>query len=338
MTRLKYFSIPLVLGFLAFAFWAKPFEEPETTVLNTSDNQIFVEFALNVQELTSPTQSLETINRVLDIHETYDVGIDIFLTDPVAQNIIKNDPILLERLITSPVVAVSYHVRPPAPYYPSFDWLGIKSMDQEELYTTILEYEEHALDFTTGLPTDEPGGYEYLKELIGYAPKIVGMQEIGDIGKTATRIYQEKGAIFAVKHKSEIILGEMLYETLYLRPETHDLRLSGYAEDTQDGAKVIEEVVKDLPSSGRRFIGIKYHENDFYLDGALWTFMWDGHGPKKTANQPPFSLEPDITPLSEEEQAQHWQLYESTVKYISENREIYYPINAFDLEIMLENF
>lgn len=312
------------------------FEEKNASELDVEDG-IYTLFSMNTHDWVFSDYSAATINRVIDIHETYDVPVGIYLTDPVFQIYLEEYPELIERLTTSEVVDVSHHFRPSMPLYEGFDILGITKMEEDEMYDAILPYEEYALDLETGLTTEEPGGYEYMKEIFGYAPLAVGHTDNRFYGKVLSQIYKEKGAIFAVVHGKDSDLGKMV-NGLYVRPEHLEIKLYESYRDTQDGGEVIEARLDELPEDGIRFIGIKYHENNFYATNTpFWPVFWEDSD-KTTPLEPPYDLNAsegiiDIRP--EIMQEQHWELYESTVKFISENRDIYHPVGLFDVAEML---
>ena len=113
--------------------------------------------------------------RVIDLHESLDVPIDISLTTTMVDIYESQYMDLLRRLFTSRVVCLGYHGRPPLPYHTDFDWLGISAMSSEQQRSTIYNYETHGLDLTTGQPTLAAGGYAKLVSLAGYAPPSVGI-------------------------------------------------------------------------------------------------------------------------------------------------------------------
>ena len=120
----------------------------QTTVpVNVNDYAIF---SINVQDFSYPEQSAAVLDRIITLNETYNVPVDIYLTDVMAQIYAEQFPQLLERLKTSPVVAISYHYRAPRPYANNYDWLGLRNMSADELYQTVLRYETHAVDPVTG--------------------------------------------------------------------------------------------------------------------------------------------------------------------------------------------
>lgn len=308
----------------------------------------YISFTLNVQEFLFVEEGIETVNKVIDLHEQYNVPIDIYVTNAIVQIYEENAPELLERLKTSSVVAVSYHVRPPLPYYTKYDFLGLDEMSEEELYETIVNYEEHALDLNTGLALEEQGGYEYLKELIGYAPLCVGTQAgTGVVAETVSRVFKEKGAMFTVVHgqsftpydsgeclsirqDSFMKLGEKRYD-IYIRPENVDLRLFQCLD--KEAGEVIEEGFSYVDSDVV-FLNVKMHDNDFYSEKSAWTTAYLG-GPRKAFNAGDFNYldyKDETLLLDTEAREEMWNIYEEAVIYASSNYDI---INLFDVEEML---
>ena len=53
-------------------------------------------------------------------------------------------------MLTSPIVALNYHTRPPVPYRESFDWLGLTNMTSNAVFSVVTDYETHALDLVNG--------------------------------------------------------------------------------------------------------------------------------------------------------------------------------------------
>lgn len=301
---------------------------------------IYTMFTLNVHDWVFPENSAETVNRVIDIHEKYNVGVDIYITDSVFQRYVTDYPDLVERLKTSPVVAVSYHVRAPAPYSSGFDDIGgLNNMNEEELYEILTDYEENKLDLETGLFLDEPGGYQLMKDIIGYAPVVTGLSIGGEIGEVLARVYQDKGVEFIVEHDI-VDLSDQKYG-VYVRPEHKEVKLYEMVRDYEGGEDVFEEALEQMTEAekGPQFINFKYHENNFYLqDTPFWPVYWEDKN-KTTPKKPPFDVRihdetPDFRPQNQQDA--HWFLYENTVKYASENKEEFNPINAFDLVDMLQ--
>lgn len=313
--------------------------EPEPMVEMPTEG-VYTLFSLNVHDFPFWEESAEAVNHVIDIHEQYDVPVDIYVNDQIFQFYVAEAPELVERLKTSPVVTVGYHLRAPAPYYFDYkknDYLGLNELSDEELYETLLRYEEHKLDLETGGTLEAPGGYQFVKDTIGYAPPIVSTIVATDrIQKTLSKIYAEKGALYTIVHGRSIDLGEK-QSGLLIRPEHVDYKLYEKVGRLEDGAAIFEDALSQIPTEGLRFIGMKYHENNFYNVGTPFWPIYYTNEKKTQPLSPPFDLtasEGLIEDRTEEEEAAHWALYESVVKYASEHQEEVHPIGAWDLEAL----
>lgn len=305
-----------------------PAAVPTDTALGTKKN--YVSFVINTQEFIYDDLSAETLNRIIDIHERYGIPVDVYLDDAIAQKYETNAPELLERLKTSDVVAVSYHIRPPKPYYSGFDWAGLDEMAADDLLDLLTEYETHAVDPTTAEPTDAPGGYGHLSELMGYAPVVAAMQPNPESGPALARLFREMGASFFIEHRAEPIeLGEKK-SGVYLRPETEEVRLFARTDETA------EEIVAGTFANadavdGPTFVNVKVHDNDFIADASAWTSIYIAKG---THRRPPFDLTLGTTNrslLSDEESETLWSSYEASVAYVAEHSDLYTAVNAFGL-------
>lgn len=324
-----------------------PENEIKEEITPVDGTVMYVLFSLNVHDWTLPEESIATLNRILDIHEKYNVPIEMYLDDQVMQIYYEQSPELIERLRTSPVVAVSYHLRPPTPYYTGleFDFIGLEDLDETTLRETLLDYEEHAIDLETGEPTDDPGGYEFVKEVMGYAPLTVsGFEKFGKIGKISPDIYNEKGALFVVVHgklgEDQLVveLGEKK-DSLYVRPSTVDVRL--FESVGQDTITVLQQAEQEALQAGVSpvFMSIKMHEDDFYADGVSpWRYVYykENEKGRMIAQKPPYDITgaEDAALLTEEDREAIWQHYENAVAYVA-SREDFDAINAFDLKEML---
>ena len=293
----------------------------QRSVAETGD---YVMFAINVQDFSYPELSVATVRRILDIHETYQVPVDIYLTNTMADLYAADAPDLLERLRTSSVASVSYHVRPPSPYYTDYDWAGLGTLSRAEQEAAILAYESHGLDLVTGEPTAGPGGYAKLAETMGYAPVVVGAQTNGGLGPAVNTVFRELGAELLVEHGRAINLGEMR-DGIALRPEHYDLLLFQHiGEKPKTLLKDALAEAKATPGAvAPFFVGVKMHDNDFFAVESAWVTNY-ARGPKR----PPFDPTRLSDLLSDAEQQAVWKQYEKTVKYVGRKRATYQPVNA----------
>ena len=304
-------------------------------------------FSLNVHDWTHPHESVATVERVLDIHEEYGVPVDIYFTDPLFRMTFEKNPELIERLKNSSVATVAYHIRPPVPYYPNFDWFGLNALSDDELYTILYAYETHALDLETGMYTEEPGGYAYVKDVMSYAPPSVGILPGGRIGDVLGRVYADLGDTFAVTHSQDhVVLGKKVGSTgLYYRPEDEDVKIYEEARRTQDGGAVLEAYLTEDSPEEPIFLGVKYHDDNFFTIGGTpwWMVYFSSTEVEKrdgtiVPRVPPFPLD-EMSSVgrlqTEEESAQDWELYESALKYVAEHPEKITPMNLFMLQDVL---
>ena len=321
-----------------------PSSSVETTNSSTPSSTLgldgvkYTMFILNVHDWLNGNDSIETVNKVIDIHEKYEVPVNIYLTDPVVQLYVEKAPDLIERFKTSKYVTISYHSRAPTPYYSNFDIIGIHELSDDEIYDKIMEYETHKIDLATGLPTESEGGYAYLKEIIGYAPVTVGIgSEYKNVETQLMKVYKTLGASFTLTHAKEALLGDTK-GGLYLRPEQIPIKLYESKALTSKGDEVIKSAISNYSgdTSKGEFINIKFHEDNFYLNGSpwIWNFYTDGQtsDPKST----PFDITTvNVKEKTDAERAHMWTLYEEAVEYVKDNSETMHPISEFDLEDML---
>lgn len=307
-----------------------------TNKIVNETRKTYVLFSINVQEFVYVEKSIETLQRLLDIHEKYDVHVDLYLNDAIIQAYKRFAPDLLNRIKNSSVAAVSYHIRPPFPSYGQFDFIGLTTMGEDELRETLTRYEEFATDPVTGLTTSEPGGYQFLKDLIGYAPIVVATQTSDQtIKKALAGILKQKGARFLVEHREQPIhLGEENVG-LYLRPEDAEIKIferKGEKIDT-----IIAEAEQDKKANQPFFINIKIHDNDLIATASAWTSIYVHTG--KSPN-PPFDIDRGVTQrslLSAQETKALWEQYEESVRFVHEHQDQYFTIHALNLLELLDS-
>ncbi|MSR86092.1 hypothetical protein EXS74_01710 [Candidatus Woesearchaeota archaeon] len=304
----------------------------------TFDKTYFL-FTINTQDYVYPQESVETINRIIDIHEKYNVAVDIYLEDQIFQYYAYDAPELVERLKDSEVVAISYHVRAPHPTDVDYWYLNEKT-DTEELYEFLLPYEEYKMNLETGeVDTSMPGGYQFIKDTIGYAPIVVPMKSDSQtVDEVMARIYSEKGATWTLLHERGIKLGEQ-EQGMYVRPEDAEIKWYDSYEEYSQGSSAEEMILEIMENEGitagdYAFVNLKMHENNF-IEGDGTAAYWETYG---TDKDPPFdlSLAYNVPVWPEEQREMMFQMYEDAVKYVSEHPELYITINAKDLDPLLE--
>lgn len=311
---------------------------PPITSNFTLQKTVYTDFVINTHDWTDPEKSIATLNKIIDLHEKYQLPVDIFLDDQVTQ-VFKaqypglQNPDIIERLKTSSYVAVSYHLRPPYPYYWDYDWLGLDEMSDAEIEKTLRDYEEHKIDLVTGQPTDEPGGYQLLKDLLGYAPYTAVVMGSKKVMPILAEIYKEKGAVINVTHSGTTAWGETQYG-LWMRPEDLEVKVYEQPSSHKTGEKILTDALATLPATRPVFINLKWHENNFYTSGTPWGSVYSSVANAKDMLYPPYDLSQAMVGVkvkTSAEQAEQWTRYEECLSYVKDHPEIFTVINARDL-------
>jgi hypothetical protein len=278
--------------------------------LAASDTYAF--FALNVQDFTYPGHTAALLTRALDLHESLAMPVDVSLTTWMV-DLLQGAPDIARRLVTSPVVSLSYHTRPPAPHHVNYDWYGLAGLSPAQQYAVVLAYETRGLDMVNGVPLDRPGGYQYYASLIGRPPISVGDLADNTLQTTADTVLRDLGAQMCVVHGRTSNLGEQR-NGLYTRPEHYDLRLFEYVG--QDPRPVIDAAFVAARSASEArppyFVGIKMHDNDFIAEDSAWITVY-----QRGRRTPPWDITRMSPLLSAEQATAMWTLYETAVRHVA---------------------
>ena len=307
----------------AVTFADGPTNNPPAT--NAPTGADYISFSLNTQDFAYPELSAATLNRVLDLHERTGVPVDVFLTTWMVDIYERDFPALLGRLTNSPMVALSYHTRPPLPYRLNFDWLSLSNRPAAEVAELVRNYESHGLDLVTGQTTAEAGGSIKLAALAGYPPFIVGVESDAAIAATVVGVFRELGARFQVNHGRALNLGSTRLD-LRQRPEHDDLRL--FEKTGEDPAQIVADAfarahaTTNASGAAPWFVGVKMHDNDFFAADSAWLTTY------LHRLSPPWNLTKKSALLDAAAQAEMWRLYEGVVNHVAANRDRYQPVNA----------
>jgi hypothetical protein len=296
----------------------------------------YVLFTLNVHDWVFPENSIDAVQKTIAIHEKYNVPIDIYLNDPTFQNFVENAPELIEELKTSDVVTVSYHFRAPYPCYSGFDNFGLSQISDKELYDTLLEYEKHSLDLETGEYTTEEGGYQFVKDTIGYAPVTVSLAtSTKSCLDTLEKIYSEKGAQGAVFSQGETDLGT---EGNYLKARPQHVEMKWYEQnraymhdDITAESFITESLAEYTGDAEQVFLNLKMHENNYYTQYTpFWPVYWTDNE-KSQVLTPPYDITQSSDLRAEDYTESMWEWYEEGVKYITEHPEQFTTVSTQDV-------
>ena len=313
---------------------------PEQKTINLDPNKDYVQFTLNVHDWVFPDRSIEATERTIEIHEKYNVPVDIYLDDPTIQNYMENAPELINKLKTSSVVTISYHLRPPNPIYAGFDFIGLQQMTEQDRYNKITEYMTYELDLESGGTTENQGSFQYIKDTFGYAPVCVGVPSQGQkISSTLRQVYYDLGATFSVVHGMDTELGDKQGD-LYIRPEQVEIKYYESIMKYINNLITPEQLIlKELNEFGKpsAFVNIKMHENNYYTVGTPWgPVVWENNDRDKPMD-PPFdlSLGQEVELRDDDYVESMFEFYEGAVKYVSEHPELYIAIDCNDLKEMI---
>lgn len=303
---------------------------PTETTADTAEtstgpaNTIYVSFILNVHDWVFPAESIATLGRIIDLHEQYQQPVDIYLTDPMLQIYLTQAPALVARMKTSPVVTISHHVRPPAPYYSGFDWAGLAAMGTETLATTLLGYEEHALDLATGEPTSAPGGYELMKSTFGYPPYVVTMAAgAGPVNKALAKIFIAKGAKFTLEHNEAGTEWGATSNGLLMRPETVEMKVYERKTAIDFETELLAPALAEIGDKRPAFINLKWHEDNFHTSGTPWqNVYYDADGARRPRPWDTSAIGAQAIKTQAQMDIQ-WARYEAALQVITAHPELY---------------
>ena len=154
--------------------------------------QGYITFVVNTHDWGRVDKSADTVLRLIDLFTRQRVRGDFYLTAPVVEAYARSRPDVLARLRDSGMT-ISYHFRPPHPAYSGFD-ASLRGLDEAALRATLQDYETFRLDLAAGgLDRSRPGGYAYVKQMLGTAPVTVSALSNPRAKTALLDIYREHG-------------------------------------------------------------------------------------------------------------------------------------------------
>lgn len=289
-------------------------------------------FTLNVQDFAYPERSAATVDRVITLHESYQVPVDIYLTDTMLAHFESNYPALMTRLLASPYVALNYHIRPPKPYYVGYDWSGLTTLASSDQLSQIRNYESHVTDLATGLPGSSTGGFLRLKQLTGSNPVIAAFQTDAALYSPVSQVFRELGASMTISHSAPYINLGTTAMGLYVRPEHFDLLL--FQSPGQSASSLVETAFSTAHSTSGAaspyVVGVKMHDNDFFALASAWTTTY-----VNAPRRPPWNTTTLAGLKSEADMQAQWTLYEGALAWAKSNRSRVASANAKGMAAIL---
>lgn len=274
-------------------------------------------FTLNVQDFAYPERSAATVDRVVTLHESYQVPVDIYLTDTMLARFESSYPALMTRLLASPYVALNYHIRPPKPHYAGYDWPGLSNLATSEQLSQIRNYESHLTDLATGLPGTGTGGFLRLKQLTGSNPVIAAFQADAALYGPVAQVFRELGASMTISHSAPYINLGTTAAGMYVRPEHFDLLL--FQSPGQPASGLIETAFATAHNTSGAaspyVVGVKMHDNDFFALASAWTNTYI-NAPRR----PPWDTTTLAGLKSDTDMQAQWTLYEGALSWAKSNR------------------
>lgn len=284
-------------------------------------------FSINTQDFSYTDSSAAFLNRIIDLHEQKKIPVDVYLTTWMATIYKEQYPALFNRIKTSPMVTACYHTRAPLPYRNGYNWAHMENMTVEQKTSLVINYETHRLNLTTGQPLLEPGGFQFLKDNLGYAPVAAAHAADPSSGDIPENVYKSMGAKVLIDHSKTVNLGDKKWG-LVLRPEHYDLKLfeeAGTAPVEQIVDHAIQQARLAAGAKSPYFIGVKMHDNDFFAENSAWLTVY---GKRKIPNWDITQKSKLLTPT---QQSVQWDAYTGMLNYVSENRSKIKCISVRDL-------
>jgi hypothetical protein len=292
---------------------------------------IFTQFVINVHDFVNWQKSLATVFYIVYFHAEYGIPVHLYITDMVLQKWVDayGEGDIAALIAFDPeLVSVSYHNRAPYPYDNGtywVDWSGWftgTSQNYQEL--AIALYEVLKINVETGyVDTGLPGGFAYLKDVAGYAPYVAaGANGSSTTQRAAASVYGYLGAQFTVEHVADNSVVDICTMNpagnLHLRGESvaakayeiRDINYSGnggaYVEAVLDsktnwtGGADIDSASGNVwtavnaTTSKRLFLNIKWHDNNFYMDGTPWLRIYANHSSADSSGNGICDTAPDV--------------------------------------------
>lgn len=293
-------------------------QEGMNSPTDTASAKTYVTFTLNVQDFSYPEKSAETLERLLDLHEAYDLPLTIYFTTSMVDYYAQEQPDLFDRILTNPLVSLGYHIRPPFPFHPSTPHApDLSTYSQTQLQELITSYETHGLNLETGMVTDETGGFSKLVSLGGDRPYAVGVPVETGLPFVLS-VYADMGATFYAGHSGAMRLGDTI-GSVFVRPEQAEIK--AFSEVGSDASVLLQtawlQAIENTPQADPLFLNIKMHDNDFFAEQSAWTSVYLSRQSRKVG--PPYDLDQLSELLSVNDLNAQWKLYEDLLLTVAQH-------------------
>ncbi len=279
-----------------------------------------VTIVVNTHDWYFHEMSAQTLNRQVDILEKYGVKGEFYFTSAVFRAYQDHHPELLKRLQDTGM-SISYHLRAPHPVsFRSPLATRLQSLPHDQAVALMTTVETHRLDLSTGqIDESQVGGYQLLKDALGYAPPVVGFNAKTDVlSDLELEALAGLGVRMWVRKHSN--------DTMELSPQGVLSRPSQFTVSKVDGEhwwksnKAYDPATLFAGAEGYGVVLI--HEHDFYAQGPGWG---DVYFDEKKQHKAPFDLTvhaQDSRRYPDDHVAQTWATWESLVAYAAQNMRV----------------
>jgi len=314
---------------------------------NRGDSRCYAYFVVNISDFKHVDLSAAYISKIVDLFKRYNVGVDLYFTEPVLKAFSRAHPELIEKIKRYPLAAINYHVRPPHPcdenilrlQGPDGRCWPLNRLDSGYVRRQIHDFESRALvvtdyDFNFRNPhycphynPHEIGGFDYVKQVFQTTPIFSGANAPGAAREALLTVLRDKGLKgYVARHMGPSERSSVFRQSYGLIERPADF---GFVFSEIAGAPNPYQVFasRRLTFTGRQrpvFGAVLVHDYDFY-DRGVW--YDDAIGNRKFGHWP----------KSAQEQAAFWQAYESLVAAMAADRGIRI-VNAREVVAMAEQY
>ena len=319
----------------------------------------YTSFVINTHDWVNPSQSADTLLRLVGIFEKYKVRGEFYFTAPVVDAYVAQRPDVIARFKSSNMT-ISYHIRAPHALYQGFQ-APLQGKTGSALSAILKDYETYKLNLTdASLDKTKSGGFKRVAEAFDKKPFTISVSNVGPddaIQASAMDVYQGIGAKGAIVfHTGGTDPKDPLTTEHGLLVRPSDLGVSDFkvGNDTDywwyrliDPSVAAQwEPLTNMQSQlgawtdkRKPFVAVLIHENNFKRTGSepfnsIYHVM-DGQYPKGVKPSPWDLSTPDVTTsLTSEQSEAIFAAYERMVAWASQHTRV---VTMEDIAVMDES-
>jgi hypothetical protein len=310
-----------------------------------TDPKGYVYFVLNISDFRHVDLSAAYIGRIIDLFSRYNLGVDLYFTEPVLKAFQRDHPQLLTKIKAYPRATINYHIRPPHPCdhamlrlpdhgdhcrpLSDLDTAFVqKELNNFESYELVVhDYDFRSRNYCPHYNAARIGGFDYVRQVFGTTPIFIG--RVGDdlAQRMWAAVLKGKGAKGIVAPQKFGGGGNQPFRIVHgllSRPADFDCIFPEIAGG-RNPYEIFRSKLRHSPPLSRPIFGnVLVHDYDFYHRG-IW--MDDETPTRKFGDWR----------KSGQEQAHFWRAYEQLVEALARDQEIR-VVNAKELIALGERF